>query len=429
MQGIYQPAPLAGRLGLPLPSMRVLFLSSVYARHPRDAEVPWMRESIKRLRASGVEVEVLAPSWMGLASHEIDGTPVHRFRYAPRSVEFLTHDEGAPSKTRGRPWLQLLAIPYILCGFVSCWRLCRKGRFDVIHCHWPFPHGLIAQAGRIRSKLPVVLNFHGAELLLMRRKKWIRPILHWLLGQSEATLCNSNFTRGRILDVRQVDVELSPYGTTLPDASGGPGADSPHLFRPLRKPQDPFAMLFVGRHIERKGIEHLIDAMIHLEGDRFRLKIVGHGDLTRKLMERAVRTGDTRIEFAGKLSNEDLALAYATADVFVLPAVIDSKGDTEGLGVVLIEAAEMGLPLVGSDVGGIPDVVVDGRSGLLVPPADPKALADALRRLADDPALAKRLVEEARIRTRRFFSWDVVIPALKTVYDRVVSKGEERSDA
>jgi glycosyltransferase involved in cell wall biosynthesis len=393
--------------------MRVLFLTSVYARHPADAEVPWMRESVKRLRESGVEVEILAPSWRGLESHDIDGVRVHRFRYAPRSIEYLTGDEGAASKTRGKPWLQLLAVPYIVLGFAACWRLCRKGRFDVVHCHWPFPHGLIAQAARIRAKLPVVLNFHGAELLLMRRKKWIRPILHRLLGQSEATLCNSSFTRGRILDVRSVPVELSPYGTTLPESTFPPRAP--------RRPGDLFTMLFVGRHIERKGIEHLIDAMAFLEGDRFRLKIVGIGDLTDRLKERARRTGDGRIEFTGKLGTADLAAAYAAADVFVLPAVVDSKGDTEGLGVVLIEAAEMGLPLVGSNVGGIPDVVVDGESGLLAPPADPKALAEALRRLADDPALARRLVEGARERTRRFFSWDVVVPALRSVYERVVA--------
>ncbi len=395
--------------------MRVLFLSSVYARHPSDSEVPWMRESIRRLRASGVEVEVLAPSWKGLSSHEIDGTPVHRFRYAPQSMEFLTHDEGAPSKTKGKPWLQLLAIPYILSGFVACWKLCRKGRFDVIHCHWPFPHGLLAQAGRLRANLPVVLNFHGAELLLMRRKIWIRPILHWLLGQSEATLCNSSFTRGRILDVRQVAVELSPYGTTLPDT---PSDQPPKIFR---NREDPFQMLFVGRHIERKGIETLIDAMAYLEGDRFHLKIVGQGDLTEALMARAAATKDPRIEFTGKLSTQDLADAYALANVFVLPAVIDSKGDTEGLGVVLIEAAEMGLPLVGSNVGGIPDVIVEGETGLLVPPGDSKSLAKALLRLADQPVLAKALVEGARARTRKFFSWEVVIPALREVYRRVLS--------
>lgn len=376
-----------------------------------------MRESVRRLVQSGVEVEILAPSWKGLASHEIDGVKVHRFRYANAASEYLTHDEGAANKTRSKPWLQLLAVPYILSGFVSCWKLCKPGRFDVIHCHWPFPHGLIAQAGRIRAKLPIVLNFHGAELLLMRRKKWIKPILHWLLGQAQAVLCNSSFTRGRIHAVREVAVELSPYGTTLPES------DHPH--RAPRQPQDPFDILFVGRHIERKGIEYLIDAMAFLPGDRFRLTIVGHGDRTDALKARAAATQDPRILFTGKLSTEDLARAYAEASVFVLPAVVDSKGDTEGLGVVLIEAAEMGLPLVGSDAGGIPDVVVDGESGLLVPEADARALAERLLRLADDPALAKRLVEGARARTRRLFSWDVVIPHLEGVYRKVVGPGRE----
>lgn len=398
--------------------MRILVLSSVYARHPKDSEVPWMRESVRRLILAGHQVEILAPSWMGLASHEIDGVHVHRFRYAPKSVEFLTGDEGAANKTRSKPWLQLLAIPYILSGFLSCWRLSAKGRFDIVHCHWPFPHGLIAQAARIRSRTPVVLNFHGAELLLMRRKKWIRPILKWLLGQSEATLCNSSFTRGKILSVRDVPVEISPYGTTLPESVTPP--------RSRRAAGDPFRMLFVGRHIERKGIEHLIDAMALLVGDRFRLILVGHGDRTEALVARAEATGDTRIEFTGKLSTEDLARAYAEADVFVLPAVVDSRGDTEGLGVVLIEAAEMGLPLVGSDVGGIPDVVVDGESGLLARPGDPASLADALRRLADEPDLASRLVEGARERTRRLFSWQVVIPHLESVYLRAKEVASRR---
>ena len=393
------------------PPMRILVLSSVYARHPLDSEVPWMRESIRRLREAGHDVEILAPSWKGLSDHEIDGVRVHRFRYAPSSLEFLTHDEGAPSKTKGRPWLQMLAVPYILSGFLSCWKLAGRERFDLMHVHWPFPHGLIAQAGRMRG-LPVVLNFHGAELLLMRRKKWIRPILHWLLGQSEAVLCNSSFTRAKIEAVRKVPVELSPYGTTLPE--------SPAPSRPGRRPEDPFRILFVGRHIERKGIEHLIDAMAFLEGPRFSLDIVGHGDRTEALKERALATGDTRIRFPGKLSTEDLARAYATSDAFVLPAVVDSKGDTEGLGVVLIEAAETGLALVASDVGGIPDVVVDCKTGLLVPPGNPFALAEALRRLADDPPLAAKLVEGARARTREFFSWDVVIPHLVGVYRRVL---------
>ena len=91
--------------------MKVLMIASVYPRYPEDKEVPWFREAVHRLTTSGIEVEILAPSYEKLPSHEIDGTTVHRFRYAPKSWENLTHDEGAPNKIRKNRLLSLLAIP------------------------------------------------------------------------------------------------------------------------------------------------------------------------------------------------------------------------------------------------------------------------------------------------------------------------------
>ncbi|MBR6454921.1 MAG: glycosyltransferase, partial [Fibrobacter sp.] len=124
--------------------MKVLVIGSVYPRFQEDAEVPWLRTSISHLKKAGVEIQVLAPSYKGLKSHDIDGTHVNRFRYAPANWEILTHEEGAPSKMASKPWLQLLAIPYIINGFIQCLRICRKWRPDVIHAHWPFPHAYIA---------------------------------------------------------------------------------------------------------------------------------------------------------------------------------------------------------------------------------------------------------------------------------------------
>ena len=94
--------------------MKVLVIGSVYPRFHEDAEVPWLRTSIAHLKKAGLQVQVLAPAYRGLKSHEIDGVPVNRFRYAPANLEMLTHEEGAPSKMASKPWLQLLAIPYII---------------------------------------------------------------------------------------------------------------------------------------------------------------------------------------------------------------------------------------------------------------------------------------------------------------------------
>ena len=405
--------------------MKVLVIGSVYPRFDKDAEVPWLRTSVAHLKKAGVEIQVLAPSYKGLKSHEIDGVKVNRFRYAPASWEILTHEEGAPSKMASRPWLQLLAIPYIINGFFKCLKICRKWRPDVIHAHWPFPHAYIALGAAKLFRIPLVLNFHGAELLLIRKKKWVKPLLKFAIGQAQAVFANSSFTAGKIKAIRNVDVEWSPYGTTLDerretrDEREGSGL-APH---PVN---GKFKVLFVGRHIERKGICYLIEAAKYLSADKFEIRIVGEGDLTEELKAQAAQLeGDKNaasIVFTGKLVAPELAREYREANVFVLPAIVDHKGDTEGLGVVLIEAMELGLPIIASNVGGIPDVVVNNESGILVPEKDPVALADAIKRIESDPQYTARLLEGARNRIAEHFTWDNITRRQIEIYEQLTNR-------
>ncbi|SHL56626.1 glycosyltransferase [Fibrobacter sp. UWH4] len=457
---------------------KVLVIGSVYPRFHEDAEVPWLRTSLAHLKKAGLDIQVLAPAYKGLKSHEIDGIKVNRFRYAPANWEMLTHEEGAPSKMASKPWLQLLAIPYIISGFFKCIKICRKWKPDIIHAHWPFPHAYIALGAAKLFRIPLVLNFHGAELLLIRKKKWVKPLLKFAIGQAQAVFANSSFTASKIKALRNVDVEWSPYGTTLEGGSlplasatasatpssgrtalsdpslsahGHQGGDTPQ--RPVPHPiNGKFKILFVGRHIERKGIRYLIEAAKYLPRDQFEIRIVGVGDLTKQLKMQADALCDhngkspvasfstngressrcgsddalnseaappAEIIFTGKLSPEALANEYKTANVFTLPAIVDSKGDTEGLGVVLIEAMELGLPIVASNVGGIPDVVVDGVSGILVPEKDPEALASAYKRLAAEPELVKHLLAGSRKRIAECFTWDGIIERQIAVYNKL----------
>ena len=438
---------------------KVLVIGSVYPRFHEDAEVPWLRTSIAHLKKAGLDIQVLAPAYKGLKSHEIDGIKVNRFRYAPANWEMLTHEEGAPSKMASKPWLQLLAIPYIISGFFKCIKICRKWRPDIIHAHWPFPHAYIALGAAKLFRIPLVLNFHGAELLLIRKKKWVKPLLKFAIGQAQAVFANSSFTASKIKALRNVDVEWSPYGTTLETkderretreggslplasatASATPSSGRTALSdsslsahghqggevspqRPSPHPvQGKFKILFVGRHIERKGIRYLIEAAKYLPRDQFEIRIVGVGDLTeelKKLASESATPNSAEIIFTGKLSPEALANEYRTANVFTLPAIVDSKGDTEGLGVVLIEAMELGLPIVASNVGGIPDVVVDGVSGILVPEKDPQALASAYKRLAAEPELVKQLLAGSRKRIAECFTWDGIIERQIAVYNKL----------
>src|SRR3989475_31083 len=115
------------------------------------------------------------------------------------------------------------------------------------------------------------------------------------------------------------------------------------------------------------------------------------------------------VEVRGRVAEQELRRAYAAASVLVLPAIVDARGDTEGLGVVLLEAMSYGVPVIGSDLGGITDIVVDGQTGLLVPPQDSAALAAALERLATDRDLAKRLGEAGAGPVRRALTWPALI--------------------
>ena len=396
---------------------KVLVIGSVYPRFHEDAEVPWLRTSIAHLKKAGLDIQVLAPAYKGLKSHEIDGIKVNRFRYAPANWEMLTHEEGAPSKMASKPWLQLLAIPYIISGFFKCIKICRKFKPDIIHAHWPFPHAYIALGAAKLFRIPLVLNFHGAELLLIRKKKWVKPLLKFAIGQAQAVFANSSFTASKIKALRNVDVEWSPYGTTL--EFGNRKSEFGMEPHPI---SGKFKILFVGRHIERKGIRYLIEAAKYLPHDQFEIRIVGVGDLTeelKKLASESATPNSADIIFTGKLSPEALANEYRTANVFTLPAIVDSKGDTEGLGVVLIEAMELGLPIVASNVGGIPDVVVNGVSGILVPEKDPQALASAYKRLAAEPELVKQLLAGSRKRIAKCFTWDGIIERQIAVYNKL----------
>jgi len=180
--------------------------------------------------------------------------------------------------------------------------------------------------------------------------------------------------------------------------------------------------------VERKGVPFLVEATSMLvRGLPVHLNIVGTGPEEPALRAQVEKLGIAEhVTFHGFLSPEAFETQYRNCDVFVLPAVIDSKGDTEGLGVVLIDAMSHRKPVVASGVGGIVDLVLDGKTGLSVPPADSKALADALRRILTDPQLARCLGDGGYEHIQKNYSWPAIIKRLETIYQRVL---EARSAA
>jgi glycosyltransferase involved in cell wall biosynthesis len=390
--------------------LRIGVLTSTYARSSEDPQVPWMRELNSRLKNEVEQLVVMGPSYKGLKSHEIDGIQVERFRYAPASIEALTHDEGAPNKTR-RLGPKLLAIPYLLCGIIAVFAWCLKHRINVLHAHWPFPHAIWAILPKYLLGVKVVSFSHGAELAMARRSSKIRTVLGWLLRASDERLANSSHTAAEVLAVSGMTAKVVPYGTSIEvKTTEAPQTAGPDL------------LLFCGRLVQRKGIDVLLRAMPSiLEKRDVRLVITGEGDCKDVWMKLSSELKlDDVVRFAGFVSNDELAALYQNCSAYVHPAIFDDRGDTEGLGVVLVEALAYQRPVVASAVGGIVDVILHEKTGLLVPEKDPAALAAAVLRVLEDKALARHLGGQGLEHVQRFFDWERIAASTLAVWQNVM---------
>lgn len=398
--------------------VKVLYLVTAYSRGPGDVITPWLAETIRRLAERGVQVEVLAPAHRGLPDQTVSGVRVHRFRYAPASWETLTHDQTAPDRIRERPWFLALVPGYVVAGSHAARRLAEEGGYDVIHAFWPIPQGVLGLWARRATRLPLVSTFFGVELTWMEKQfPFLAPLLRRIVRASSAVTAISSYTAERLKrQVPGVKPAIIPFGAAV-DA---PAEPPPYTWDGSR----PFELLFVGRLVERKGVHLLLDALATLLAGRdVVLHVVGDGPDREPLEEQARRLGlGVCAVFHGFVSKEELETRLTSCDAFVLPAVVDSKGDTEGLGVVLIEAMTHARPVIASAAGGIVDIVRDGRNGFLVPPGDAPALADAIGRMMDDPAAARAFGLQGREDAAAGFSWDVIADRLAAIYRRVARK-------
>jgi glycosyltransferase involved in cell wall biosynthesis len=396
--------------------VKVLYIVTAYDRQPGDGITPWLVETIHRLGAVGVEVEVLAPSYRGLESGRVNGVLVHRFRYAPAALEDLTHDQTAPDRVRERPAYLGLLPGYALAGAWAARRLARTGRYDVLHVHWPLPQALFGWAARRAGSIPLVCSFYGVELTFARRSRLpgLVGFLRRAIRSADAVTAISTYTVSLVRALYERPVDLIPFGATIP---------IPDQLPPL-PPSPPFRLLFVGRLVERKGVRYLLDAVARARASGVDVvaDVVGEGPIRAGLEAHARSLGlDAAVRFHGFVSDHDLVRHYMDCHAFVLPAVVDEKGDVEGLGVVIIEALAYGRGVIASAAGGITDIVDHDRTGLLVPPGDVAALADAIAALAADPARLARLGRAGRAHVEERFSWDAVIGKLVDLYSRLAT--------
>jgi glycosyltransferase involved in cell wall biosynthesis len=384
--------------------MKVLFVATAYPRFAGDVITPWLVELIMRLRRKGIDVAVFTSSYRGLRNHELDGVKVHRFRYCFKRFERFTHEETAVDRIRRGPGNILLSFLYLIFGAWAIIRLSKRQHFDIVHVHWPFPHVVFGILAKKMGRARLLDSFYGVEIRWLKKKFpfMIKPF-SVLINKSDAVTAISTHTANELRGIVRMPIDIVPFSAAMAEQHG----------KTIEKDE----IIFVGRLVERKGVKYLIEAFSRAAKHiRHRLVIIGAGPERGQLEALVSNLGiKDRVMFTGTITNGELKRYYRSCSFLVLPAAYDKKGDTEGLGVVLLEAMSYGKPVIASEVGGITDIV-DGRNGILVEPADPDALAQAIEKLARHRQLRKTMGREARKTVDEKFNWDTIVRKLIAVY-------------
>lgn len=292
-------------------------------------------------------------------------------------------------------------------------------RPDIAHVHSPFPPAEVSNLlfGRARR---TVLTYHSDVVRQQHILRFYAPLLRAVLRRadrifptSEPYLRRSPFLR-EVADRCQViplGIRLEPFARPDPTAAARLrltwSSDGHSSARPV--------VLFVGRLRAYKGLPHLLHAMTRLDAN---LALVGDGPEHRRLSALSRRLGlADRVHFAGHLPDRLLPAAYQAADLFVLPSHLPS----EAFGLVMVEAMASGLPVVCTELGtGTSVVVQHEETGLVVPPADPGALAGAVERLLSDGELRQRLGRAGKARAHAEFSAQTYVRRTLEAYEDVL---------
>lgn len=405
--------------------MRVLMITTSYPKFPGDVTAPVIEKIALELGRRGHEVDLVLPRHPDLVLEgRAQGLPVRFVPFWAGSGK--NYAWGYASSMRAdrelRPRALALAPLVFLSGVAAMRRLVAANRYDVAHAHWVLPNGPIA-ALAIGAATPLVVSLHGSDIFVAERLRPLGAIARATFRRTGwVAACASDLAaRAVALGADPARTSTLLHGVDAADLAGGDDVD--WRARSGAAPGDLFVAA-LGRLVAKKGFAHLLRATAKLAagGVPIRVAIGGTGDLAAALGAEASALGIAdRVRLLGDVPHDQVGGLFRAADVVAVPSVRDENGNVDGLPNVLLEAMAVARPVVSSRIAGVPDVVDPERNGLLVPPADDAALAEALGRLHADPLLRARLGEGASA-TARALSWTAYGDQLIAGYERAIAE-------
>jgi len=293
-------------------------------------------------------------------------------------------------------------------------RLIKKIRPDILHAHWATSYGLI---GALSEFHPLIVSTWGNDIILSPHKYWImKKFVEYSLRKADLVTATSDMLAGAtakyIYDKKLV--HTIPFGVDT------------DLFTPSKDkhPEGEICIGIVKALEDSYGIEYLIRAfkivafkIVVDKGYDLNLLIVGDGSL-RKNLEKLTKTLNlsNSVKFIGGVDNYKVVQYLQKMDIFVIPSI------RESFGVAAVEASACSIPVIASNIGGLPEVVIDGSTGFLVPPRDENAIADRMIRLIDDSELRVQMGSEGREYVKSNYDLQICGSLMKSKYEEIIQK-------
>jgi glycosyltransferase involved in cell wall biosynthesis len=390
---------------------KVLILAQSFIRYKKDITSAFLFVLAKKIIFLGYDVEVVGPHEKGLPFYErVEDVPIYRFRYGLDRHETLAYRGSMHQLVKKSFFNKLIFIFFLLSFFWKALKLAQKPETKLIHAHWWIPSGLIGAMVSLVSGKPLLVTTHGTDIMVLKTSGPLRILASFVFNRAAHITVVSNFLKKRltsVIPIPSTKITVRPMPVNI------------EQFSPSEKKRTERrkTILCVARYTKQKRLNTLIEAVSLLkeEGLDFKAILIGEGEEEENL-RKMIQTQDLseEITLLPLMSQQELSRYYRESDVVVLPSV------DEGFGLVLVEAQLCHTPVIGTDSGGILDIIEHEKTGLLFPPGEAHSLAYSIKHILTDEELARNLTLNAYQKARSRFSPENVAQEFIKIYDGLI---------
>lgn len=377
-------------------SRKILIFSTAYFPHVGGAEIA-VKEITSRLGHIEFDMVTVRFSPDDLQSEILGNVAVHRVGF----------------KSLGKFNKTLFPI----LGFLKARRLHKLRKYEMTWAVMASYNGFAALFFKwIHRKIPFLLTLQEGDSPehIRERVKWFYPLYKSIFKNADSIQAISHFLVGFGAQLGGSNIEVVPNGVDISKYNEEPSRDELwSITQSLGKKPGETLLITTSRLVRKNGVDTLIEALVLLP-ETVKLAILGTGEEYASLLKIVEeRKLGTRVLFVGFVPHRQIPIYLRASDIFVRPS------RSEGLGNSFIEAMAVGVPVVGTPVGGIPDFLKDGETGILCEPDNPKSVADAVRRIMSNPELRTVVSTNGKNLVVSEYDWNSVAQKMDAIFDKL----------